>query len=80
MAGVEALHHLFGRRVQDFEHLRDLRNEGLNELAILVFFGVPEHAEHERTGWVFEGLDRVVFGPPSPLPGGPPRSPSAYCW
>src|SRR5215203_5901140 len=42
--------------------LGNLRYEGFYELAFLVFFGVPEHAEHEGTGGVFERLDRVIFG------------------
>src|SRR5918993_245513 len=26
---------------------------------------MPEHTEHERAGWIFEGLDRVVFDRPA---------------
>src|SRR5918998_4561376 len=35
----------------------------MDELALLVFFGMPEHAEHERAGRVLDRLHGVVLGP-----------------
>ena len=60
--GAQALRYVFGGRVDYVEQLGYLRYEGFYELALLLFFGVPEHAEHEGAGRVFDGLDRIVFG------------------